>query len=64
MIPSFGRVPGGRISDWGFWTVVIVAVLAGATIIMGMKLVFEEEAQSQIPEHTPNAIVQVTGNLR
>lgn len=61
MIPVFGGFSGGRISDLGFWTVVVVAILAGATIIMGMKLAFEDEPQSCLPEQAQTATIQMMG---
>jgi hypothetical protein len=37
------KIPGARISDFGFYLVFLISLLAGAAILMGMKLAFEED---------------------
>ena len=55
MFVGCGRIPGARISDFGFYLVFLVSLLAGAAILMGMKLAFEEDEATR--ETTEQVIV-------
>ncbi len=47
MIPVGGKMLGARITDGGFWAVIIVAVLAGALILAAMKITFDEAGSTE-----------------
>lgn len=55
MFVGCGRIPGARISDFGFILVFLVSLLAGAAILMGMKLAFEEDEVNR--EKTERVVV-------
>ncbi len=45
MIPCGGKMPGARISDFGFYFLIITGILAGCLIFWAMKVCCEEQEE-------------------